>query len=68
MPEEAVSAVKTFLAHYMILRVYTVMHNNTFDITNMIADSLQFCKKKRWPVGGWGGGTDMAVSVARACK
>ena len=37
MPEEAVSALKKlFFAHYMILRVYTVMHNNTSGLPTIL--------------------------------
>ena len=48
MPEEAVSALKTFLAHYMILRVYTVMHNNT--------RGLPTIQQNEKVAGGGGGG------------
>ena len=51
---------KNFFAHYMILRVYTVMHNNTSGLPTIM--------QKEKVAGGGGGGTDMAVSVARACK
>ena len=61
LPEEAVSALKNFFAHYMILRVYTVLHNNTW-ITKLITDYLSAERK------GGRGVTNMAVSVARACK
>ena len=54
--EEAMSALKAFFAQYMILRVGTVMHNNT-QITYNSAERK-----------GDRGGTDMAVSVAQACK
>ena len=50
-----------FFAHYKILRVYTVLHNNTW-ITKLITDYLSAERK-----GGLGV-TYMAVSVARACK
>ena len=65
-PAEVVSALKkqqkknNFFAHYMILRVYTVVLNweNTCDL-----DYPQFCWKKEGR-----GGTDRAVSVTRASK
>ena len=44
-PEEAVSALKKtfFFTHYMILRVYTVMHNLqkiTYDITGLLKENV----------------------------
>ena len=55
-PEEAVSVLKkTFFTHYMILRVYTVIHNLD-DITALLKENVAR------------GGTDKAVSVTRAGK
>ena len=47
----------------MILRVYTVMHNNTYIdyLDNKITNNSAERKGDR-------GGTDMTVSVAQACK
>ena len=57
-PKEAVSALKTFFAHYMILRVKWAMD---YLDDNGLPTILQ---KEKVVVGG----TDMAVSVAPACK
>ena len=59
-PEEAVSALKkTFFKHYMILRVYTVMH--TYMKTDYPHNNSAERKCGR-------GCTDRAVSVTRTCK
>ena len=61
-PEEAVSALKKYIifhALYDIASIYTVMH------TYMITDYPHNNSAER---KGGRGGTDRAVSVARACQ